>query len=154
MAASEEAWKASNNIRDHFEVTSNGNNSTWKCKWCPSQFNGSATRAYNHLTGQQAGSSRKGTAQCPAVSEPVRQRLIAAKTQANAEKESRKRRAEVTVNQLERDQAFGRVTLNASTAMQAPVSDCATVQCYHVTLAVQASDWLLLFAGGPDAAAG
>jgi hypothetical protein len=128
----EQAWRASNKVKDHFHVTLSGNNSQWECKWCAGKFLGSSTRAYTHLTGQQSGRSRKGTAQCPAISEDVRRRLVAAKTQANAEKESRKRSADVSVNQLERDQAFERVNVSVSGGLQttgASVSMCSAAGC-------------------------
>jgi hypothetical protein len=117
MEASDQTWKESNNVRDHFTVVRNGNNSIFFCKWCPASFSGSATRAYTHLTGQQAGSSRKGSAQCPAVPERVRQRLIAAKSKADAENTSKKRSADVSVDQLERAAAFERVNVSGPSSV-------------------------------------
>jgi hypothetical protein len=139
--AAPDAWRNSSNIHDHFNVTRSGNNNTWACKWCPAQFKGSATRAYTHLTGQQAGTSRKGSAQCPAVPEPVRERLIAAKTQSNAEKESKKRRADVSVDQLERAQAFGRVSITHSSGMSSTPTVCRSSCSSH-----QESEFALLTA--------
>jgi hypothetical protein len=112
-SAAASVWKESDNCRDHFNISKppGSNNQHFQCKWCGDEFDGSATRAFAHLTGQSTGKSRCGVRQCPAVSEPARRRIMSAKAAKDAEESNRKRRSDTTVQQLERAAAAERLVV-------------------------------------------
>ena len=101
--SSEDGWKTSTNPVDHCLIVSETQHTkNFKCRHCFKEFSGSATRCYEHLTGDRGKSARSNVSACQEIDKETRLRLVAAKISKEASS-SKKRKASETLLQERRD---------------------------------------------------